>query len=147
MERTCVIIKPDGIGKKVVGEIIKRFETEGLKLLGMKMIWPDRPTIENFYDVHRGKYFFEPFMNFMTSGPIIVSAWEGKDAVFSVRNIIGATDSREAAPGTLRRLFGTDGRKNLVHASDSVENGIKEIDFFFKDGEIIEYNPDEWKKR
>ncbi|MCX5782059.1 MAG: nucleoside-diphosphate kinase [Elusimicrobia bacterium] len=146
MERTCVIIKPDGIGKKVVGEIIKSFESEGLKLLGMKMVWPDRSTIENFYDVHRGKYFFEFFINFMTSGPIIVTAWEGENAVFGVRNIIGSTDSMEAAPGTLRRMFGTDGRKNLVHASDSVENGIKEIKFFFKNGEIIDYSPEEWKK-
>jgi nucleoside-diphosphate kinase len=147
MERTCVIIKPDGIGKKVVGEIIKRFEAEGLKLLGIKMSWPDRSAIEKFYDVHRGKYFFEPFINFITSGPIIITAWEGKNVVFCVRNIIGSTDSKEAAPGTLRNMFGTDGRRNLVHASDSVENGLKEINFFFKNGEIIDYNPEEWQKR
>lgn len=147
MEKTCVIIKPDGVGKKVVGEIIERFEKEGLKLLGLKMVWPDRKTLEDFYAVHKGKYFFEPFMNFVSSGPVIVSAWEGESAVKNVRNIIGATNSKEAAPGTLRNMFGTDGRKNLVHASDSIENGVKEINFFFKNGEIINYDPKAWESK
>lgn len=144
MERTCVIIKPDGVGKKVVGEVISRFEKEGLKLLAMKMLWPEGKTLENFYAVHKGKYFFEPFMNFVSSGPIVVSAWEGEGAVKNVREILGATNSKEAAPGTLRQIFGTDGRRNLVHGSDSIENGVKEIDFFFKKNEIFEYDPDGW---
>lgn len=139
-----MLVKPDGVGKKVVGEVIKRFESEGLKLVGMKMVWPDKETLEKFYEVHKGKYFFEPFMNFVTSGPIIATAWEGENAVSNVRKMIGATDSRQAAPGTLRAMFGTDGRRNLVHASDSVENAGKEIGFFFKNGEIIEYDPNNW---
>ncbi len=144
MERTCVIIKPDGVGKKVVGEIIRRFESAGLKLLGMKMLWPERKTIESFYEIHKGKYFFEPFINFMSSGPIVVCAWEGSGAVKNVREMLGATNSTEAAPGTLRQMYGTDGRRNLVHGSDSVENGIKETAFFFTGGELFSYDPNGW---
>ena len=147
MERTCVIIKPDGVGKKVAGEVIRHFESSGLKLLGMKMLWPDRKTIENFYEVHKGKYFFEAFINFMSSGPIVVCAWEGPEAVKNVRNMLGATNSKEAAPGTLRQMYGTDGRRNLVHGSDSAENGIREIDFFFSPKEIFSYEPDGWQNK
>jgi nucleoside-diphosphate kinase len=147
MERTCVIIKPDGVGKKVAGEVIKRFESEGLKLVGLKMLRPKRAVLEDFYSVHKGKFFFEPFINFLESGPIIVCAWQAPNAVIQVRNIIGDTDSRKAKPGTLRGAFGTDNRKNLVHASDSIENAKREIEFFFQPDEILEYNPDEWKDK
>ena len=144
MERTCVIIKPDGIGKKCAGEVIRRFESEGLKLIGLKMLYPPREKIESFYEIHKGKPFFGPFIAFMTSGPIIVSAWEGVNAVAHVRRIIGATNSKEAAQGTLRQLFGTDNRKNLVHASDSEENGKRETSFFFQPEELVEYDPNAW---
>jgi len=144
MERTCVIIKPDGVGKKVVGEILSRFEREGFKLLAMKMLWPERKILEEFYAVHKGKYFFDLFINFVSSGPIVVCAWEGEGAVKRVRDILGATNSKDAELGTLRQMFGTDGRRNLVHGSDSVENGINEINFFFKKNEIFEYDPDGW---
>ena len=144
MQKTCVIIKPDGIGKKVIGEVIRRFETEGLQLLGVKMVRPDRASLENFYGIHKGKDFFEPFINFMSSGPIVVTAWQGERAVQKVRDIIGVTNSKEALPGTLRQMFGTDGRRNLVHASDTVDNGIKEVDFFFRNEEIFDYDPDAW---
>ena len=147
VERTILIVKPDGVGKKVVGEIIKRFESEGLKLIGLKMLRPNRETVEGFYDVHRGKPFFGPFINFMLSGPIVVSAWEGENAVTRVRQINGATNSKEAAPGTLRNLYGTDNRRNLVHSSDSPENARREIDFYFKPGELLEYNENEWKDK
>jgi nucleoside-diphosphate kinase len=144
MERSCLIIKPDGVGKKKAGEIIGRLEAEGLKLLGVKMLRPTREEIEGFYSMHKGKHFFEPFVNFMLSGPIIVTAWEGKGAVAHIRKTIGATNSKEAAPGTLRQQFGTDNRKNLVHASDSVESSDRELKHFFKPSEIIEYDPDAW---
>lgn len=144
MERSCLIIKPDGIGKRKAGEIIKRLEDDGLKLLGIKMLRPTKDEIEGFYSVHKGKHFFEPFVNFMLSGPIIVTAWEGKGAVSHIRGIIGATNSKEAAPGTLRQQFGTDNRKNLVHASDSNENAAKELKHFFTASEILEYDPDAW---
>ena len=147
MERTCVIVKPDGVGKKVVGEVIKRMESEGLKLLALKMEWPSKEKIEGFYAVHKGKDFFERFINFVSSGPVIVTAWEGENAISRVRNIIGATNSQEAEEGTLRNLFGTDNRRNLVHASDSVENGKKEMEYFFKAEEIIEYDPNNWQDK
>ncbi|MHB9156083.1 MAG: nucleoside-diphosphate kinase [Endomicrobiales bacterium] len=144
MERTCLIVKPDGVGKKVVGEIVKRLENEGLKLIGLKMLRPTREQIEGFYEVHRGKPFFPAFIGFMTSGPIVVSAWEGKEAVSLVRSVIGDTNSKEAAPGTLRNLYGTDNRRNLVHASDSKENGQREIAYFFRPDEVLKYDPDAW---
>lgn len=146
MERTCVIIKPDGVGKKVVGSVIARFEKEGLKLIGMRMVRPAREIMEKFYDVHKGKPFFEPFIRFVVSGPIIVTAWEGPGAVANVRSIIGATNSAEAAPGTLRGTYGTDNRRNLVHASDSPENAAREISFFFSPGELFTYTPSDWEK-
>ena len=144
MELSCLIIKPDGIGKKNVGEIIKRLESEGLKLSAVKMLRPTRDDIEGFYAVHKGKHFFEAFVSFMLSGPIIVTAWKGPGVVSHIRKIIGATNSKEAAPGTLRQLFGTDNRKNLVHASDSLESAKSELAYFFKPSEIIDYDPDEW---
>jgi len=145
MERTCLIIKPDGVGKKVVGEIIKRFESEGMKLIGLRMVSTGRSGFEEFYAVHKGKHFFEPFINFVVSGPVVVCAWEGADAIARTRTMIGATNSKEAAPGTLRNLYGTDNRRNVVHASDSPENAVKEIGFFFKTGELFEYDYDGWK--
>ncbi|MFH1368191.1 MAG: nucleoside-diphosphate kinase [Elusimicrobiota bacterium] len=144
MERSCLIIKPDGIGKKKAGEIISRMESEGLKLLAMKMLNPSKEQIEGFYEMHKGKHFFEPFINFMLSGPIIVTAWEGKGTIAHIRKIIGATNSKEAAAGTLRKMFGTDNRKNLVHASDSPESAKREIGYFFGSQELIEYDPDAW---
>ncbi|MEW6042039.1 MAG: nucleoside-diphosphate kinase [Elusimicrobiota bacterium] len=145
MERTCVIVKPDGIGKKVVGKIFERFENEGLKLSGLKMIRPSRKHLENFYSMHKGKPFLESYLDFISCGPIIASVWEGKNAIKHVRQLIGATDSRKADPCTLRAVFGTDGTKNLVHASDSPENAIREIKFFFSDSEIMQYNENYWK--
>jgi nucleoside-diphosphate kinase len=147
MERSCVLIKPDGVGKKVIGEIIKRFESEGLKLVGMKLLKPSKETIEEFYAVHRGKPFFGPFISFASSGPIVACAWEGENAISRIRAIIGATNSKEAAAGTLRNLYGTDNRRNLVHASDSVENGKRESGFFFAEYELMKYDYDDWKDK
>jgi nucleoside-diphosphate kinase len=147
MEKTCLIVKPDGVGKKRAGEVIKRLENENLKLVGIKMVRPGKSEFESFYEIHRGKPFFEPLVHFMLSGPVIVTAWEGEDAVARVRRIIGATNSKEAASDTLRGQFGTDNRRNLVHASDSPENAQREISFFFKHDELFEYDENEWKSR
>jgi nucleoside-diphosphate kinase len=146
MERTCVVVKPDGVGKKVVGSVIQRFENEGLKLIAMKMVKPEYSVMEQFYSVHIGKSFFPAFMQFVTSGPIVVTAWEADNAVQKVRGIIGATNSKEAAAGTLRNLHGTDNRRNLVHASDSVENAQREIGFFFTEAELMAYGLTDWEK-
>lgn len=145
MERTCVIIKPDGVCKKVSGDIIKRFDGEGLKLVGLKMVRPSRQAMENFYAVHKERDFFKPLIDFICSAPIIVMAWECENAVAKVRNIIGATNSKEAAAGTLRNMFGTDNRRNVVHASDSVENAKKEISVFFGPEEIMRYEYNDWQ--
>lgn len=146
MEKTCVIIKPDGICKKVSGDIIKRLDGEGLKLAGLKMIRPARAEMENFYAVHRGKDFFKPLIDFMCCAPLIAMVWEGEGAVALVRRIIGNTDSAQAAKGTLRNMFGADSRRNAVHASDSAESARREIAVFFKPGEIMEYGYGDWEK-
>jgi len=145
IERTCVIIKPDAVCRKFSGDIIKKFDDEGLKLAGLKMLKPAKPEMEEFYAVHKGKPFFEPLISFICSAPVIVMAWEGENAIMRVRNIIGATNSKEAAVGTLRNLFGTDGRKNALHSSDSPENAKKEVSFFFKPEEIMNYDYNDWK--
>jgi len=146
MEQTCLIVKPDGVGKKKIGEIIRRFETEGFMLCGLKMLKPSPAQLEGFYEVHKGKPFFGPFMNFMTSGPIVVCVLGADNAVARVRGIIGATNSAEAKPGTLRNMFGTDNRRNLVHASDSPENATREIRYFFAESEVLCYDADAWQK-
>lgn len=136
MQRTCLLIKPDGIEKKVVGKIIDRLESEGVTLLAMRMILPNSEWIENFYSVHQGKPFYKLFIEFMLSGPSIAMVWEGENIIARVRKIIGATNSKEAEPGTLRNLYGTDNRKNLVHASDSVQSAEREIDLLFDEKEL-----------
>jgi nucleoside-diphosphate kinase len=144
MENTLVIIKPDAVSKKVVGDIIKAFDDFGLKLVALKMIKPSKETIEQFYSIHKGKVFFEPLVEFMNCGPIVVCVWQSDNVVSKVRDFIGATDSQKAESGTIRNLFGTNNRKNAVHASDSTENAKNEIAFFFKPEEILEYNYNAW---
>lgn len=131
IERTCFLIKPDGLAAKVVGKVLDRFEREGFNLVAMKLLPPDRARIEAFYAVHKGKPFYEGLLNFMLEGPSLAIIWEAEDAITRTRGIIGATNSTEAAPGTLRRLYGTDNRRNLVHASDSRESAEHEIELLF----------------
>jgi nucleoside-diphosphate kinase len=145
-EITCVIVKPDGVGKAVVGKIIDRFEREGFTLAALRMLRPTAKQIEEFYREHVGKDFFPPFLRFVTSGPLVVTAWRGENVVARVRKIIGATDSRKAEPGTLRREWGTDQRRNLVHASDSPESAARETAFFFSEPELAPYDPAAWQK-
>jgi nucleoside-diphosphate kinase len=140
MEQTLVMAKPDAVGKGVVGKIIDRFETEGFRLLALKMLRPTVSDLEGFYAEHRGKPFFEPLLEFMTSGPVIPMVWEGNGAVARVRQIVGATNAPEAAPGTLRRSWGTDNRRNLIHASDSLASAEREIAYFFKKEETAPYD-------
>lgn len=135
-QRTCVLIKPDGMEKKVIGKILTRFENEGFQLLGIKMIPPDQEKLENFYLEHKGKTFYDRFLNFMLSGPIIATVWEGEEIIVRSRQIIGATNSKEAEIGTLRQLYGTDNRKNLVHGADSLKSAEREIKIMFKESEL-----------
>ena len=132
------MIKPDGVKKNVIGKIIGRFESEGMKLVALKMMPPQKELIEKFYAEHSEKSFYGPFIEFMTSGPIVATVWEGDDIINKSRKIIGATNSTEAAPGTLRKLFGTDNRSNLVHGSDSEASMRREISIIFKESEICD---------
>jgi len=144
-ETTCVIVKPDGVGRRVVGKVLARFEEEGFKLLAARMVRPTPALMEEFYKEHKGKPFFPPFLKFVTSGPIVVTAWQGEGVIARVRQIIGATNSAEAAPGTLRKAWGTDNRRNLVHASDSPASAARETAYFFKPEELADYDADGWR--
>lgn len=137
MERTLCIIKPDGVEKNVVGRIISRIEDEGFTILGLKRARLTRPVAEAFYAVHRERPFFADLVQYMTSGPVVLAALEREDAVKHWREVIGATDSREAAEGTIRNQFGVDKSQNVVHGSDSPENGRIEVGMFFSERELL----------
>jgi nucleoside-diphosphate kinase len=139
MERTLSIVKPDGVQKHLVGEVIKRFEAHGLKVIGLKMISMDKKEAEGFYAVHRGKPFFESLTAFMSSGPSVVMVLEGEGAISKTRELMGATDLKQAKEGTLRRQFATNIEKNVVHGSDAPETAAFEIKYFFSSLEIFEY--------
>ncbi|MBI5199649.1 MAG: nucleoside-diphosphate kinase [Nitrospirae bacterium] len=132
MEQTLSIIKPDGVVKGIIGEIIKRFENNGLKIKAMKMVRLSKKEAEGFYIVHKERPFYSSLTDFMSSGPIVVMVLEGKDAIRKNREIMGATNPEDADTGTIRRDFGTDVEKNTVHGSDSPESAAFEIDYFFK---------------
>ncbi|MBI2502225.1 MAG: nucleoside-diphosphate kinase [Candidatus Latescibacteria bacterium] len=131
MDRTLMIIKPDAVAKRVIGEILRRVEAEGFAIRQLRMTQLSKERAEAFYAVHRERPFFGALVEFMTSGPAVPMALERADAVAHLRQFIGSTDSTEAAPGTIRREFGTDVQCNAVHASDSPENAAREIEFFF----------------
>ncbi len=139
MERTLSIVKPDGVRKHLIGEVIKRFEDEGLKVIALKMVSMDKKEAEGFYAVHRGKPFFESLTTFMSSGPSVVMVLEGDGAISKTRALMGATDPKQAKEGTLRRQFATDVEKNVVHGSDASETAAFEIKYFFNALEIFEY--------
>ena len=144
IERTLSIIKPDGVEKAIVGRVISRFETAGLKPVAMKMKLLSRTEAEGFYAVHKARPFFADLVKFMTSGPVVLMVLEGEDAVARNREIMGATDPKKAAEGTIRRDFATDIEKNTVHGSDSPENAKIEVSYFFPEIEVHSY---EWKKK
>jgi len=138
MERTLSIIKPDGVSRGLIGEVIKRFEKEGIKIVAMKMLHMSKKEAEGFYEVHKDKPFFDSLTTFMSSGPIVVMVLEGENVIQKNRDLMGATNYKEAAPGTIRADFATDIEKNVVHGSDSPENAQKEISYFFSTLDICE---------
>ncbi|MFH1784749.1 MAG: nucleoside-diphosphate kinase [bacterium] len=146
MERTLVIIKPDGVCKKHVGDILKHFEKEGFKILALKMLHLNRSTAEGFYSVHKGKPFFDAFISFIITAPSVIVVLEGKYAVSRIREIIGKTDSSQAREGTLRRTYGVDNRRNVVHGSESKAMAHVEISYFFEHEEIHSYESGDWDK-
>ena len=142
MERTLILVKPDGVQRCLAGEILSRLERRGLKIAGLKMLQMDRALAEKHYDVHREKPFFNDLVKFITSGPIIAAVLEGEKAIESTRQTMGATDPKKAAPGTIRADLGINMEHNLIHGSDSPENAGKEISIFFKEGEVLSYGRD-----
>jgi nucleoside-diphosphate kinase len=136
MEKTLSIIKPDGVARGLIGEVIKRLESNGLKIITMKMLKLTKDQAERFYAVHKERPFFQSLTYFMTSGPVVVMVLEGENAIAKYRDIMGATDYREAAEGTIRRDFATDIEKNIVHGSDSPDTAAFEIGFFFNSFEV-----------
>ncbi len=137
MERTLSIIKPDGVSRGLIGEVIKRFEENKIKIVAMKMVHITKIQAQGFFAVHREKPFFESFTNFMSSGPAVVMVLEGEGVISKNRELMGATNYKEAAPGTIRADFATEIEKKVVHGSDAPETAAFEIAYFFNRFEII----------
>lgn len=140
MERTLILVKPDGVQRGLSGEIIKRFERRGLKMAGMKFMQLNGELASQHYAEHIGKPFYPALVAYIISGPIVAMCWEGPNAVAAARATIGATKPVESAPGTIRGDFGMEIGRNLVHGSDSPESGIRETDIFFRADELIEWD-------
>ncbi len=146
MERTLILIKPDGVERALVGPIVARFEQRGLKLVGLKMLQVSEELARKHYAVHEGKPFFDPLIQYIISSPVVAIVLEGPDAIQAARNTIGATKPVEAAPGSIRGDFGMMVGRNLVHGSDSPENAAAEIDLWFDEAELLTYERavDDW---
>jgi nucleoside-diphosphate kinase len=139
VERTFLAVKPDGVQRGLVGEIIRRYEAKGFTLVGLKLMSVSRELAEQHYDVHKGKPFFPGLVDFITSGPVVAMVWEGEGVVASARKIIGATNPLTAEPGTLRGDFGVSIGRNIIHGSDAVETAQREISLWFSDNELVSW--------
>lgn len=144
MERTLIIAKPDAVQRGLLGEIITRLEQKGLKLIGMKMASLDEAMLRSHYAEHVDKSFYKGLEQFMKSSPVVLMAWEGYQCVDSVRTLVGATNPRQAVPGSIRGDLAMGAGRNLVHASDSQKSGIAEVDSFFKPEELFDYDKSEY---
>lgn len=134
METTYVMIKPDGVQRGLIAEILGRFERKGLKLVGLKSVVPSQETAEAHYEVHKERPFYPGLIKFVTSGPVVCMAWSGKDAITVARTLIGSTNGREASPGTIRGDFGMDMGFNMIHGSDAPETAAFELGLWFPEG-------------
>jgi len=141
LERTFLAIKPDGVQRKLVSEIIRRFETKGFTLVGLKLMNVSRELAETHYGVHRERPFFAGLVDFITSGPVVAMVWEGEGVIASARKIIGATNPLNSEPGTIRGDFGVNVGRNLIHGSDAPETAQQEIGLWFKDEELVNWQP------
>lgn len=146
MERTYLMIKPDGVQRGLCGDIVSRFEKKGLKLIAMKLMVIPKATAENHYGEHKGKKFYDSLISYITSGPVLAMVWEGEGAVAVCRNMMGKTNPQESAPGTIRGDFGMVTGVNIIHGSDSPESAEREIAIFFKPEELVNYDrsADKW---
>jgi nucleoside-diphosphate kinase len=141
LERTFLAIKPDGVQRKLVGDIIRRFETKGFTLVGLKLMNVSRELAETHYGVHRERPFFAGLVDFITSCPVVAMVWEGEGVIASARKIIGATNPLNSEPGTIRGDFGVNVGRNLIHGSDAPETALQEISLWFKDEELVNWQP------
>ncbi len=139
MERSLVLVKPDGVQRALVGEVISRLERRGLRLVGAKFMQVNRELAETHYAIHKGKPFYEGLIEYIISAPVMAMVWEGPNAVAAIRQTMGATRPTEAAPGSLRHDFALEVGRNLTHASDTVENGGKEVTLWFKSEELVDW--------
>lgn len=138
-ERTLIIVKPDGVQRGLVSEILGRFERRGLKIAALKLMQIDRELAERHYAVHVGKFHYDELVAYITSGPVVVAVLEGPKVIEIVRSMIGKTRPNEAVGGTIRGDFAVEGLRNLIHASDAPETATEEIDLYFRDGEVVTY--------
>ncbi|HSM54657.1 MAG TPA: nucleoside-diphosphate kinase [Candidatus Sulfomarinibacteraceae bacterium] len=146
MERTLILVKPDGVQRGLVGEIVARFERRGLLLVGMKFMQMSRELAEQHYAVHMGRPFYEKLLSYITSGPVVAMVWEGTDAIAAARATMGGTNPVEATPGTIRGDFGLEIGRNLVHGSDGADNAATEVALFFDEDELVSWqrDTDDW---
>ena len=142
MERTFVMVKPDGVQRGLAGNVIARFEAKGFKLVGLKLVSVSKELAEEHYGVHKERPFFGGLVEFITSSPVVAMVWEGKNVIAAARNVIGATNPVESAPGTIRGDFGMDIGRNLIHGSDGTDTAAAEIKLWFKDEELVSCNSD-----
>ena len=141
MQQTLILLKPDAVQRRLVGELLSRFERKGLRIAGMKLVQCSRELAEKHYAVHKGKPFYESLLSFLTSGPTVAVALEGREAVAVGRTLMGLTDGAKAPPGTIRGDYAISVQNNLVHGSDSPENAATEIALWFAPAELTKYTP------
>ncbi len=146
MERTLVLVKPDGVQRGLIGEVVSRLERRGLRLVAAKFMPVSQSLAETHYAIHKGKPFYEGLIRYITSSPVMAMVWEGPNAVAAVRQTMGATKPTEAAPGSLRHDYALEVGRNLTHASDTPENGLKEVELWFNSEELVswERESDRW---
>lgn len=142
MERSLVLLKPDAVQRGLMGKIITRFEDRGLRMIAAKFLLVPEELAKAHYAVHEGKPFYESLITFITSSPVMAMVWEGPDAIVAIRQTVGKTRGTEAAPGTIRHDYAIQANKNLVHASDSIENGQAEVALWFKPEELVAWKRD-----
>lgn len=141
MQQTLILLKPDCVQRRLIGEVIRRFESKGLRLVALKLVQASRQLAEMHYAVHKGKPFYDSLLQFLTSGPTVAMVWEGREAVAVARTLMGPTDGSKSPPGTIRGDFAISVQNNLVHGSDSPENAEVEIALWFKPEELVQYRP------
>ena len=139
MERTFLMVKPDGVQRNLIGEIVARFEKKGFQLVGGKLMSISRELAEEHYGEHKERPFFGELVDFITSGPVFAMVWEGENVISSARQMMGSTNPKDAAPGTIRGDFGITVGKNIIHGSDSPTSAVREIGIFFNENELVEY--------